>query len=55
MRDVYQVLREKEAEVARLRNEVDLLRAVIPLLTDDEDDLLSERPLYAPMRAASSD
>ena len=55
MRDFYQVLREKEAEMTRLRNEVDALRAVIPLLTDDEDDLLSEHPPYAPMRAANSD
>jgi hypothetical protein len=55
MRDIYQVLREKETEMVRLRNEVDVLRAVIPLLTDDEDDLLSEHPLYTPLQAANSD
>ena len=54
MRDVYQVLREKELEVVRVRKEIDLLRAVVPLLTD-EDDLLSEHPLYTPMRAVNSD
>jgi hypothetical protein len=54
MRDIYQVLREKELEMVRVRKEIDLLRAVVPLLTD-EDDLLSELPLYTPMRAVNSD
>jgi hypothetical protein len=54
MRDLYQVLREKELDVVRVREEIDLLRAVIPLLSD-EDDLLSEHPLYTPIRAMNSD
>jgi hypothetical protein len=54
MRDLYQVLREKELEIVSVRKDIDLLRAVIPLLSD-EDDLLSEQPLYTPMRAVNSD
>ena len=38
MRDVYQLLREKEAEIARVRQEIEALRCSIPLLLDDEED-----------------
>jgi hypothetical protein len=34
MRNVYEVLREKEMDLARLRTEVDALRFVAPLLSD---------------------
>ena len=34
MKNIYEVLREKEMELARLRNEVDALRFVAPLLAD---------------------
>ena len=34
MRNVYEVLREKEMDLARLRTEVDALRFVAPLLAD---------------------
>ena len=36
MRDVYEVLREKELEVSRLQGEVEALRVAAPLLTDAE-------------------
>jgi hypothetical protein len=34
MRDVYEVLRQKELEVSRLENEVAALRVVAPLLSE---------------------
>jgi hypothetical protein len=51
MRDVYQVLREKELEISRVREEVEALRAAIPLLADGEE----AEPSEAPMRAVNSD
>lgn len=37
MRDLYQVLREKEQDVVRVRKEIEALRAIIPLLDEDND------------------
>ena len=37
MRDVYQVLREKELAIESLRNEIAALRSVIPLLAEEGD------------------
>ena len=34
MKNIYEVLREKEMDLARLRTEVDALRFVAPLLAD---------------------
>jgi hypothetical protein len=34
MRDVYEVLRQKELEVSRLKQEVEALRVAAPLLSD---------------------
>jgi hypothetical protein len=36
MRDVYEVLRQKELEVSRLKQEVEALRIAAPLLSDGE-------------------
>jgi len=55
MRDVYQVLREKELEVSRVRAEIEALRAALPLLLDEDDLLSSEAASYPPLRAANSD
>ena len=38
MKNVYEVLREKETALARLRAEVDALRFVVPLLADERGD-----------------
>lgn len=53
MRDVHQLLREKELEVARVRQEIEALRSIIPLLADeDEDEVTSAAPPpYSPLRA----
>ena len=48
MRDAYDVLKQKEADLARVRHEVESLRIVAPLLDDldshqsDKTDLISE-------------
>ncbi|MGD0512085.1 MAG: hypothetical protein ABSA29_02210 [Terriglobales bacterium] len=47
MKNVYEVLREKEMLLARLRIEVDALRVVVPLLADRTeagDDRLPDQP-----------
>ena len=36
MKDVYELLRQKELEISRLEIEVEALRVVAPLLSDDE-------------------
>jgi hypothetical protein len=36
VRDVYEILRQKEMDCARLQKEIEALRLVIPLLTDEE-------------------
>jgi hypothetical protein len=35
MKDVYEVLRQKELEVSWLRKEVEALRVAVPLLSED--------------------
>ncbi len=36
MKDVYEVLRQKEFEVSKLKEEVEALRVAAPLLSEDE-------------------
>ena len=44
MRDLYQVLRQKELDIERIRKEIDALQAVIPLLSDEADRGEKGRP-----------
>jgi hypothetical protein len=44
MKNIYEVLREKEMDLARLRTEVDALRFVVPLLTDRGEDQSVRQP-----------
>jgi len=37
MKNVWQVLQQKETEIERLRQEIQALHSVIPLLVDDQD------------------
>jgi hypothetical protein len=39
MKNVYEVLRQKELEMARLEKEVEALRVAAPLLSDDKDSI----------------
>jgi hypothetical protein len=43
MKNVYEVLRQKELELARLEKEVEALRVAAPLLSDDKE-LSTETP-----------
>ena len=47
MRDLYQVLRQKELDIQRIRGEIEALQAVIPLLSDESDRGESRRPSLA--------
>ena len=44
MKDVYEVLRQKELEVSRLENEVEALRVAAPLLSEDGQAENDNRP-----------
>ena len=44
MKNVYEVLRQKELELARLEKEVEALRVVAPLLSDEGRDATTEVP-----------
>ena len=37
MKNVYEVLRQKELEISRLQEEVEALRVAAPLLSEDND------------------
>ena len=55
MKDVNELLREKEMDLARLRQEIEALRSSIPLLSSDDqpaDDTTSD--LQAPKFPATS-
>lgn len=45
MKDIYQVLRQKQLDMARVREEVEALHVVIPLLAEDRDRIESGRAL----------
>jgi hypothetical protein len=50
MRNVYEVLRQKELELTRLEKEVEALRVAAPLLSEDKDsgmDISSKPSLAA--------
>ncbi len=53
MKNVYEVLRQKELELARLEKEVEALRVAAPLLSDDKD-LGSENTTAKPTLATSA-
>jgi hypothetical protein len=44
MKNVYEVLRQKELELARLEKEVEALRLAAPLLSDDKDVVADATP-----------
>jgi hypothetical protein len=52
MKNVYEVLRQKELEMARLEKEVEALRIAAPLLSDDKD--AGSEPVAKPTLASSS-
>ena len=48
MKDIYQVLREKEQAVARLRQEVEALRFCAPMLAEAGEAIHSPSPGSSP-------
>jgi hypothetical protein len=40
MRDVYQLLRQKELDLERVRKEISALRAVVPMLAEGNDSVV---------------
>ena len=44
MKNVYEVLRQKELEKSRLENEVEALRVVAPLLSEDGEAESDDQP-----------
>jgi hypothetical protein len=53
MRNVYEVLRQKELELARLEKEVEALRVAAPLLSEDKE-MLAEATNNKPTLASST-
>jgi hypothetical protein len=47
MKDARDVLRQKEADRARIQSEIEALQLVIPLLTGDQDQAESTKPASA--------
>lgn len=47
MRDLYQVLRQKELDLERTRAEIEALRSVIPLLSEEMERNDKSRPTLA--------
>jgi len=52
MKNVYEVLRQKELELARLEKEVEALRVAAPLLSDDKE-MVAEATNNKPSLATS--
>ncbi len=52
MKNVYEVLRQKELELTRLEKEVEALRIAAPLLSEDKESLSDASGLSKPTVAA---
>jgi hypothetical protein len=53
MKDIYELLREKELEISRLETEVEALRVAAPLLSDDTEVGNDNKPTSARSTARS--
>jgi len=47
MKNVYEVLRQKELELSRLEKEVEALRVAAPLLSEDKEGSSENKPTLA--------
>jgi len=54
MKNVYEVLRQKELELARLEKEVEALRVAAPLLSDDKEAGATETAVSKPALSAAA-
>lgn len=44
MKDVYEILRQKELEISRLETEVEALSVVVPLLSENQEVSRADHP-----------
>jgi hypothetical protein len=51
MKNVYEVLRQKELELARLEKEVEALRVAAPLLSEEKEPTSEPKPTLAAAQA----
>jgi asparagine synthetase A len=54
MKKVYEVLRQKELEVSRLKKEVEALRVAAPLLSEGEEGRSDNKPRSATSTAVNA-
>ena len=54
MKNVYEVLRQKELELSRLEKEVEALRVAAPLLSEDKEAGNDNKPTLAATATADS-
>jgi hypothetical protein len=54
MKDVYEVLRQKERELSRLEKEIAALRVAAPLLSEDDEADNDNKPTLARSRAVNA-
>jgi len=55
MKNVYEVLRQKELELTRLEKEVEALRVAAPLLSDEKEQISeAPRPTLTPAATAAA-
>jgi len=47
MQDVFAVLRQREMDLARVREEIDAIRLVIPLLIEEQDDAANATNVFS--------
>jgi len=52
MKNVYEVLRQKELELARLEKEVEALRVAAPLLSDEKESASDSKPSLTAAQAS---
>jgi len=52
MKNVYEVLRQKELELAKLEKEVEALRVAAPLLSEEKESPIESKPTLAAAAAA---
>jgi hypothetical protein len=50
MKNVYEVLRQKEFELSKLEKEVEALRAAAPLLSEDQEPGNGNKPTLPPQQ-----
>ena len=49
MKNVYEVLRQKELELSKLEKEVEALRVAAPLLSEDKEGMIATRAVILPV------